>query len=57
MGSGVKSIPFGKLLDAIQSVFRIAATARLQIATQVFRLSEIESAWEAPGKPRIVVTI
>jgi NADPH:quinone reductase-like Zn-dependent oxidoreductase len=57
MGSGVKSVPFAKLLDAIKSVFRVAGPAKLQIATQIVPLSEIEKAWRAPGKPRIVVTI
>lgn len=31
--------------------------ARLTIATQTMNLSEIEQAWQAPGKPRIVITI
>jgi NADPH:quinone reductase-like Zn-dependent oxidoreductase len=57
MGSGVKSIPFAKLLDAIKNVFQIAEPAKLQIATQVAPLSKIEEAWKAPNKPRIVVTM
>ena len=57
MGSGVKSIPFAKLLDAIKNVFQIAEPAKLQIATQVAPLSQIEEAWKAPNKPRIVVTM
>lgn len=57
MGSGVKSVPFPKLLGAIKSVFEAVGPAGLQIATQTEDLSEIEKAWQAPGKPRIVVTI
>jgi len=57
MGSGVKSVPLPKLLGAIKSVFEVAGSAKLQIATQTMPLAEIEVAWEKPGKPRVVVTI
>jgi NADPH:quinone reductase-like Zn-dependent oxidoreductase len=57
MGSGVKSVPFPKLLDGIGNVFHAAVPARLQIATKIVPLSAIEESWGAPGKPRIVVTI
>ncbi len=57
MGSGVKSVPFPKLLDAIRNVFGVFALSKLQIATRTAPLSAIEEAWEATGKPRIVVTI
>lgn len=57
MGSGVKSVPFAKLLDAIRNVFEAVAAAGLQIATEEVSLSQIEKAWEMPGKPRVVVTI
>ncbi|MGI4830803.1 MAG: hypothetical protein ACRYFU_21815 [Janthinobacterium lividum] len=55
MGSGVKSVPLPKLLEAIQHVFEAAVSARLQIATRTVPLSEIEQVWNAPGKPRLVV--
>jgi NADPH:quinone reductase-like Zn-dependent oxidoreductase len=57
MGSGVKSVPFPKLLDAIRNVFVAVAPAGLQIATTRVSLSGIEKAWDSPGKPRIVITI
>ena len=57
MGSGIKSVPFAKLLGAIKNVFDAAGAAKLQIATKTMLLSEIEEAWKAPGKPRIVITI
>jgi hypothetical protein len=57
MGSGVKSVPFPKLLDAISNVFEAVAPANLQIATKRVTLSEIGNAWDSPGKPRIVFTI
>jgi len=57
MGSGVKSVPFPKLLDAIGNVFDAVATARLQIATKTVPLSAIEDVWDAPGKPRVVFSI
>ena len=56
MGSGVKSVPFPKLLDAIRNVFDIAERANLQIATKSVPLSEIQEAWDSPGKPRVVFT-
>jgi NADPH:quinone reductase-like Zn-dependent oxidoreductase len=57
MGSGLKSVPFPKLLESIENVFEIATTTKLQIATKKVPLSEIERAWDLPGKPRVVVTV
>jgi NADPH:quinone reductase-like Zn-dependent oxidoreductase len=57
MGSGVKSVPFPKLLNAIGRVFEAVGPAKLEIATKTMPLASIGEAWEAPGKPRIVVTI
>jgi NADPH:quinone reductase-like Zn-dependent oxidoreductase len=57
MGSGIKSVPFPKLLGAVKNVFDAAIPARLQIQTNTVSLSTIEENWGAPGKPRIVVTI
>jgi hypothetical protein len=56
MGSGVKSVPFSKRLEAIGSVFHAVGPARLQIATKVVPLAAIEDTWNSPGKPRIVYT-
>jgi NADPH:quinone reductase-like Zn-dependent oxidoreductase len=57
LGSGIKSVPFPKLLEAIAKVFAIARTANLKIATKVLPLSDIAEAWNLAGKPRVVVTI
>lgn len=57
MGSGVKSVPFPRLLNAIARVFDVAEQAKLEIATRSMPLSAIEDAWNAPGNPRVVVTI
>jgi len=58
MGSGVKSVPFPKLLDSIRKVFEAVPPAKLRIATQTVPLSEVERTWEnAPGKPRVVFRI
>jgi NADPH:quinone reductase-like Zn-dependent oxidoreductase len=57
MGSGVKSVPFQTLLDAIGNVFEAVIPANLQIVTKRASVSEIENAWDSPGKPRIVFTI
>ena len=57
MGSGVKSVPFPKLLEAVSKIFAITASADLQIATKTIPLAAIEEGWVAPGNPRVVVTI
>jgi hypothetical protein len=57
IGSGVKSVPFRKLLDSIRNVFDAFVPAKLQIATKTVPLSAIEETWDAPGKPRIVFAI
>jgi len=57
MGSGAKSVPFPRLLDAVRNVFEAVAPGDLKIATKTVPLSEIESNWDAPGKPRIVFTL
>lgn len=57
MGSGVKSVPLPRLLNAIRHVFEAAVPAKLQIAIKTMPLSAIEEAWDAPGKPRVVFTI
>jgi NADPH:quinone reductase-like Zn-dependent oxidoreductase len=58
MGSGVKSVPFPTLLRSITNVFDAVTPANLHIATRTVSLSAIEETWEnAPGKPRIVITI
>jgi NADPH:quinone reductase-like Zn-dependent oxidoreductase len=56
MGSGVKSVPFPKLLDAIRNVFEAVVPAGLKIATRTVPLSAIGDVWDAPTKPRIVCT-
>jgi NADPH:quinone reductase-like Zn-dependent oxidoreductase len=57
MGSGAKSVPLPRLLDCIRRVFEVTVPAKLRIATKVVPLSDIEEAWEAPNKPRIVVSL
>lgn len=57
MGSGVKSVAFPKLLEAIRHVFEAVGPAKLEIATKTMPLASVEEAWGATGKPRIVVTI
>jgi NADPH:quinone reductase-like Zn-dependent oxidoreductase len=57
MGSGINSVPFPKLLEAVKSVFDAALPAKLQIQKNTVPLRAIEENWSAPGKPRVVVTI
>ncbi len=57
MGSGLKSVPFTKLLEAVSKVFGSVVPANLQIATKMAPLSAIEDSWNLPGKPRVVVAI
>lgn len=57
MGSGIKSVPFSKLLGSIRNAFDAVVPAKLQIATKAVPLSAISETWDAPGKPRVVVQI
>ena len=57
MGSGYKSVPLPKLLNAAKSTFEAAIPAQLRIATKAVPLSEVERYWNSPGKPRIVFTL
>jgi len=57
MGSGLKSVPFGKLLDGIGHVFAMAAQGRLELPTRVVPLAAVAESWDAPGKPRLVFRI
>jgi NADPH:quinone reductase-like Zn-dependent oxidoreductase len=57
MGSGLKSVPFPKLLDAIHHTFELAAQGRLELAVEAVPLSAIAETWNAPGKPRLVYSI
>lgn len=57
MGSGVKSVPLERLLDAVGKVFKVTKPADLRIATRTMRLADIEAAWKEPGKPRVVVQV
>jgi hypothetical protein len=57
MGSGLKSVPFPRLLHSISRVFEAAAAGRVHIATKAVPLSSIAEFWNAPGHPRIVFTL
>ncbi|MFY9940385.1 MAG: zinc-binding alcohol dehydrogenase family protein [Silvibacterium sp.] len=57
MGSGAKSVPMPALLNAVKSTFEVVGPANLRIATKTVPLSEVESHWNAPGKPRLVFTL
>jgi NADPH:quinone reductase-like Zn-dependent oxidoreductase len=57
MGSGIRSVPLPKLLDAIRNILEAAVPAKLQIATKAVPLSAIEENWNAPTKARIVFVI
>jgi NADPH:quinone reductase-like Zn-dependent oxidoreductase len=58
MGSGVGSVSRTALVQSIRSVFEAVEPAKLQIATRVAPMAEVESVWEqAAGKPRVVFTI
>ena len=58
MGSGIGSVSRKGLVESIARVFEAVEPARLQIATQVVPLSEVDAVWEkATGKPRLVFTV
>lgn len=57
LGSGVKSSTMPELQSAISSVFQWASTEHITMETNNFSLSEIDKAWQAPLRPRAVVTM
>ncbi|WP_376796622.1 zinc-binding alcohol dehydrogenase family protein [Thermogemmatispora sp.] len=58
MGSGIGSLPFDRLLKAIDSVLQAAARGKLQIATTTVPLSKIADAWSADiSRSRPVIEI
>ena len=58
MGSGIGSIPFDRLIHAIDGLLRAAAPAGLKIATNSVPLSDVERAWALDeGSGRTVVTV
>ena len=57
MGSGLKSVPFPKLMESIRQTFDLAAQGRLYLLTKVVPLSTVAENWEAPGKPRLTFTL
>ena len=57
MGSGLKSVPFPRLLEAVRQIFDLAAQGKLTLVTRTVPLSSIEETWNAAGKPRLVYSI
>lgn len=57
MGSGLKSVPFDLLLNAVRQVYGVAASAGLSLPARVMPLADIEQAWQAPGSPRVVISL
>ncbi len=57
MGSGLKSVPFPKLLEGIRQTFDLAAQGKLYLPTKVVPLSTVTENWEASGKPRLVFAL
>jgi len=56
MGSGIGSVPFAKLLKAIQGVFAAALSAGFKIAIEPVPLADVTRAWAAgDGDSRIVL--
>ena len=56
MGSGLKSVPLPRLLEAIRNTFALAAQSGLHLPTKAVSLSTVADTWNAPGKPRLVYT-
>jgi len=57
MGSGLKSVPFPKLLECIRQTFDLASHGKLHLPTRSAPLSMVTENWDAPGKPRLVFTL
>jgi hypothetical protein len=45
MGSGIGSVPFNRLLKAIESVLQASVPGDFEIATTAAPLSEVTAAW------------
>jgi NADPH:quinone reductase-like Zn-dependent oxidoreductase len=56
MGSGLKSVPFPKLLDAVRNTFELAAQTGLYLPTKAVPISTVADNWNAAGRPRLVYT-
>lgn len=57
MGSGLKSVPFPTLLEAVRNTFALAAENGLHLPAKAVSLSMVADTWDAPGKPRLVYTL
>jgi NADPH:quinone reductase-like Zn-dependent oxidoreductase len=58
MGSGMGSIPFNRLLMAIEGVLRAAVPGKFEIATTTVPLSNVEDAWSTEnGQSRMVFLV
>jgi NADPH:quinone reductase-like Zn-dependent oxidoreductase len=57
MGSGMGSIPFDRLIEAIHGVLAAAPTAGFRIATQSVPLSDVARVWGQPDTGRRLVLV
>jgi len=58
MGSGLKSVPLNRIINAIDEVLQAAVPGKFEIAAQAIPLSEVEQAWTVDdSRSRIVFTI
>jgi hypothetical protein len=58
MGSGIGSIPFDRLVRAIDGLFRATVPAGFKIATNPVPLSDVEQAWtrdDSAGRTVLVI--
>jgi NADPH:quinone reductase-like Zn-dependent oxidoreductase len=55
MGSGIGSVPWPRLLHAIQNVLNAAPSIGFTIATQTIPLADVTSAWTAPDSDARIV--
>lgn len=57
MGSGLKSVSIDGLLRAIAKVFEAASQGKIQITAKAVPLADVETAWNADDRARIVFTL
>ena len=57
MGSGLGSVPMGRLLAAIRALLAAAVPAGLRIATRTVPLAEVQENWADTGGARIVFRV
>jgi hypothetical protein len=55
MGSGFGSVPLDQIMNAIPTLFTLAAEGHLSVAVESVPLAQVEQAWSAAEKGKRIV--